>query len=227
MRLLLVFLSEPLPGQVKSRLTHAIGPERAEVVYRAMVRILLAQLSGLEQCRIRFCHTPDDAGDALRLWLLTEVMEVPEIQLAPEIMDFHPQGEGDLEDRICRAAGNAFEEGYQKVAIMSSDCIELSSRWIHAAFAQLNEQHEVVAGPTTTGGHHLLAMQRYLPALLRQVSWSGTNAFQSTIQNAIQEGITLYQLPPLPEIGTENDYHQALSGPMGRRLRKAIETFDP
>jgi len=227
MRLLLIFLSEPLPGQVKSRLTHDLGPERAEVIYRAMVRLLLIQLSGLEQCRIRFCYTPDDASDALRLWLLTEVMEVPEIQLDPETMDFHPQGEGDLEDRLSRAAERAFEEGYRKVAIISSDCIELSCRWIHAAFAQLAERHEVVAGPTTTGGHHLLAMQRYLPALLRQISWSGTNAFQTTIQNATQEGITLYQLPSLPEIGTENDYHQALSGPMGRRLRKVIETFEP
>ena len=227
MRLLLVFLSEPLPGQVKSRLTHALGPERAEVIYRAMVRLLLIQLSGLEQCRIRFCYTPDDASDALRLWLLTEVIEIPEIQLDPENMEFHPQGEGDLETRISRVTRKAFEDGFRKIAIIGSYCIELSSRWIHAAFAQLNEKHEAVVGPTTAGGHHLLAMQRYLPALLEQISWNSTDACRGTIERAAEEAITLYQLPPLPGIETENDYHSALSGPMGPRLRKAVETLEP
>ena len=47
MRLLILFLREPLPGQVKTRLGRSVGSERAAIIYRAMVRILLQQLSGL------------------------------------------------------------------------------------------------------------------------------------------------------------------------------------
>ena len=59
MRLLLLFLKEPLPGEVKTRLAATLGAEQAVVVYRAMVRLLLMQLSGLEQCHLRFCETTD------------------------------------------------------------------------------------------------------------------------------------------------------------------------
>ncbi len=223
MRLLLLFLKEPLPGKVKTRLGDSLGAEQAAVVYRAMVRLLLTQLSGLEQCHLRFCYTPDDAHDAIRFWLLPEIMELPEIQLSLEHIDFRPQGEGDLGARLTRSARQAFEEGYRKIAFIGSDCIEISSRWIHAAFAQLNDRNDAVIGPTPDGGYHLLAMQRYLPVLFKDIPWSTSATGQVTASRAAEEGISLYQLPPLPDIDTEEDYKSALDGPLGLRLQNTVE----
>ena len=221
-RLLLLFLKEPLPGQVKTRLAAKVGDDLAVNIYKSMVRILLQQLSGLQDCHLRLCCAPDDAQDAIRFWLLPEIMDSSEMVLSTEHLDFWPQGEGDLGARLTRATAAAFEEGYQKVAVIGSDCIEISSRWIHAALVQLNDRHEVVVGPTPDGGYHLLATSRHLPVLFQDIPWSSSETLDATLARAADSGLPHYQLPPLPDIDTEEDYQAALDGPLGPRLRKLI-----
>ena len=221
-RLLLVFLKEPLPGSVKTRLAQVVGAEEASAIYRAIVRILLRQLSGLPDCHLRFCFAPDDARDAIRFWLLPEILDSPEIDLPAERLDFHEQGDGDLGDRLLRATTRGFEEGFEKVAVIGSDCIEISARWIHAAFAQLNDRHELVIGPTPDGGYHLLATRRPCPHLFQDIPWSTSDVFEVTRTRCEESDISFYQLPPLPDIDTAKDYEEALHGPLGRRLRKLV-----
>ncbi|MFP6856371.1 MAG: TIGR04282 family arsenosugar biosynthesis glycosyltransferase [Roseibacillus sp.] len=222
-RLLLVFLKEPLPSQVKTRLAAGVGSEQAVTIYRAMVHILLQQLGGLEDCQLRICYAPDNAQDAIRFWILPEIMDSPEIDLDPDVIDFRPQGEGDLGVRLARATLQAFDAGFQKVAVIGSDCIEISSRWIHAAFAQLNEQHDAVIGPTPDGGYHILATKRAHLELFEGIPWSSSQAFATTLTRAEANKIATYQLPSLPDIDTEEDYQAALAGPLGRRLQKLVE----
>lgn len=222
-RLLLVFLKEPLPGRVKTRLAASVGAEAAASIYRAMVRVLLRQLSGLADCRVRFCYAPDDAGESVRFWILPEIMDAPEIDLDHERVEFHPQGEGDLGARLVRATEAAFAEGYEKVAVIGSDCIEISSRWIHAALTQLNGRHDAVIGPSPDGGYHLLATSRPLPVLFAGIPWSSPDTCSATLARAAAHGLTAYVLPPLPDIDTPQDYEAALAGPLGRRLRRLVE----
>ena len=225
MRLLLVFLKEPLPGQVKTRLATEVGSDKAANIYRAMVRILLQQLGGLEDCRLRFCYAPDDAHEAIKFWILPEIMESKDILLDPDKIDFHAQGEGDLGQRLTGAMRSAFEEGFQKVAVIGSDCIEISSRWIHAAFAQLSHRHDAVIGPTPDGGYHLLATKRFLPALFEGIPWSSPATYEVTMERAAEHGIATYALPPLTDIDHLPDYEAALVGPLGRRLEKLVKRY--
>lgn len=203
-----------------------MGAEPAVLVYRAMVRLLLQQLSGLADCHLRFCYAPDDAQDAIRFWILPEIMDAPKIHLDPSQIEFHAQGDGDLGTRLAKATSRGFADGYEKVAVIGSDCIELSSRWVHAAFAQLNDKHDAVIGPTPDGGYHLLATQRDLPALFDEIPWSSPNTYEVTLERARQHEISLYELPSLPDIDTKQDYQAALAGPLGRRLEKVIEKLE-
>ena len=70
MNALLVFLKEPTPGMVKTRLAESVGHEEAARRYRALVAVLLQQLEGLKDTHVRFCYAPDDAGDAISFWIL-------------------------------------------------------------------------------------------------------------------------------------------------------------
>lgn len=221
-RLLLVFVKEPLPGLVKTRLAEGFGADTAVAIYRAMVRLLLRQLSGLQECHVRFCYAPDDADEAVRFWLLPEIIDSAEIDLPLDHLDFHPQGEGDLGHRLARATNQAFSEGFEKVAVIGSDCIQLSSRWVHAALVQLNDRHDAVIGPSPDGGYHLLATKRYHPALFEDIPWSSPRTYQATLQRAEEQQLRPYALPPLPDIDTPDDYEQALSGPLGKRLRQFV-----
>ena len=225
-RLLLVFVQEPVPGQVKPQLAKTLGSRNAITVHRALVRVLLRQLSGLTDCRIRFCFAPDDAHDAVKFWLLPEIMDRPDITLDPACVDFHPQGGGDHGQRLSRAISQGFGEGFQKVAAIGTDCIELSSRWIHAAFVQLNHRHEAVLGPTPGGRHHLIGLRKPLPDLLGSVPWASSAAYQVSLARATEQAVPFYELPPLPEVLTSTDYKVALDGPLGPALRKAMEPLE-
>ena len=225
MRILNLFLKEPLPGQVRGRLAESLGGEKAVLIYRAMVRILLQQLSGLEHCHLRISYTPDDGEEAMRFWILPEIIDDPSIDLDPHLISFAPQGPGKIHTRLAHAAERAFQEGFRKVAFIGSECIEVSSRWIHAAFAQLNDEYDVVLGPTTDGGQHLLVVQRHLPALFKDPSWSGP-AFRRTTEQAAKHGISLFTLPALPAIRTEDDYQAALTGPLGPRFKKVTDKLE-
>ena len=223
MRLLIVFLEEPLPPHLEPSLAGIVGTDRADVVSRAAMRLLLTQLSGLEKCNLRFCFRPPDAHDAVRFWLLSEIMEQPDIHVGTETVDFQPQPDGDLSTRISHAAGHAFREGYQKIALIGSHCLEISNRWIHATFAQLNKKNAAVIGPTQGGACCLFAMQQHLPSLCSNISWTNPGSAERTIHQASREEIALYQLPKLPALGSLHDYRSALSGSMGPRFLQAIE----
>lgn len=222
-RCLLLFLREPQLGQVKTRLAASLGDQKALAVYRALVRILLQQLSGLNDCQLRLCVTPDDAEEAVRFWLLSEVIDDPRIILEQDLVDFHAQGRGDLGHRLTHAFQKAFDDGYTKVGAIGSDCIDLSSRWVNAAFGLLNDRHHLVIGPCPDGGYHFLGIQQHIPALFREIPWSSAETYSATMAAADAEGLTAYELPALSDVDTEADYEIALKGALGRRLKKLVE----
>ena len=222
-RLLLIFLSEPLPGKVMSKLAETVGDENAARIYQALVHVLLRQLNGLTDCRLRFCFAPEDAAEAIRFWLLPRIIDDESLQLDPSEIDFAYQGQGDFGERLERAFAAGFDQGYRKIGAIGTECIEVSSRWLHAAFAQLNDKHDAAVGPTPDGRNHLLALQRPAPELFRDFPSASPETFAATLQRAKDSELRVFQLPPLTRIETEGDYKKALLGPLGPALRRAVK----
>lgn len=225
-RLLLIFLDEPLPGQVLPQVEQTVGAKGTVRIYRAMTRVLLRQLSGLQDCRIRICFRPDDAQDAMKFWILPEIIDHPDLRIDPASLDFVPQGPGHRGQRLERAFEAAFAEGFEKVAAIRSDCMEVSSRWINAAFSQLNGRYHGAIGPTPDGHYHLLALREHLPALFRDIPWESGEVLTTTLARAEEQGRAIYQLPPLTNLHTEADYRKALLGPLGPILRKTMKDLE-
>jgi len=237
MRLLMVFLKEPIPGRVKTRLASDVGDENATRYYKALVEVLLRQLQGLNNCRIRFCYAPDDAGDAIRFWILPEMRAASgpsdELYLAPtshliddlsQEIDFHPQGEGDLGDRMTRAFTQGFDEGFQEVCVIGSDCPECGSRWINAAFSRLsaNKPRQVVIGPSQDGGYYLLALESPAPSLFEKIPWSDSKVLSATLSAASTEKLRVELLPELSDVDHLGDWERVLKTPLGAALKKAL-----
>ena len=237
MRLLMVFLKEPIPGKVKTRLASDVGDENATRYYKALVEVLLRQLQGLNNCRIRFCYAPDDAGDAIRFWILPEMRATSgptqEIYLAPashlvddpsQEIDFHQQGEGDLGDRLARAFTQGFDDGFQEVCVIGSDCPECGSRWINAAFSRLSadKPRQVVIGPSQDGGYYLLALESPAPGLFEKIPWSDSQVLDATLAVAATEELNVELLPPLSDVDHLPDWQRVLKSPLGAALKKAL-----
>jgi len=237
MRLLLVFLNEPIPGTVNTRLALDVGEVEAARYYQAMVEVLLRQLQGLQDCRIRFCYTPDDAEEAVRFWLLPGMRATsgPEdgVYLAPQPqadyaltqeVDFRPQGDGDFGARITRAFTDGFDEGYREIAIIGSNCLECGARWINAAFSRLHDQssRDAVIGPSTQGNYYLLILKSNAPELFDHIPWRSEGVTSATLAAARRAGLYVESLPRLEEIIDLRDWHSTLASPLGAALKKAL-----
>ena len=107
-RTLVVFVKEPRPGAVKTRLAAAVGPEAAAGLYRTLVETVLEATTPVpgEYERLVF-FDPPEARRGLREWL-------PGVSL-------RAQSAGALGERMADAFARAFGRGATRVAIVGSD----------------------------------------------------------------------------------------------------------
>lgn len=233
MRLLLVFIREGLPGSVLPGLAAAVGAEEAVRVHKSLTSVLLRQLGGLGQTRLRFIFAPEDAGEALRFELLPqlaprferrgEVFVVPAAPGKPELeIDFYAQGPGHHGERLARAVATGFAEGFGKVAAMAVDCPGAGARWVHAAFARLGPHADLVVGPTTSGGSGLLAMHPPATALLDEIRHRDAPSAADLLARAAAAGIRTVSLPALLAVRDLASWEEARRGPFGPALRNLL-----
>lgn len=236
MRLLLVFVKEPIPGSVKSRLAKDLNQSEAARYSKAMVEVLLKQLQGLNNTRIRFCYAPDDASDAIRFWLLPLMNassgKIESVFLAPaspadttksQQIDFFSQGEGHLRERLNRAFSSGFDDGFNEIAAISSSCLDCGARWINTAFARLaSQQRDAVLGPSHDGGIYLLALKSHTPELFTNEAWPPSQSFTTLQSTASQHGMRMETLPPLPKIQHLQDWQNLMQGPLAASIKKAL-----
>jgi len=209
---LLVFLKEPRPGAVKSRLAARIGPEPAAAVYRAIAEEEMRRTSpkGDEYERL-VLFDPPDAGPRLASWW-------PGERLAP-------QADGDLGARMARAFAEAFAGGARRVALVGTDVPALAFEDVRDALESLDD-HEVAIGPATDGGYYLIALKGPHPELFEGIGWSGPTVLADTLERASRRDLSVRVLRTLGDVDTVEDL--AAEWPRVRALlaedlREAIE----
>jgi uncharacterized protein len=186
--LLIIFIKNPELGKVKTRLAATLGPEKALIIYNQLLS-----------------HTRK----------ITEKLPLPQ---ALYYSDFIPakdswdsqvfrkqvQSGSNLGDRMLRAFQEGFNEGYNRICIIGSDCFELTSEIILNAFKKL-EEHDVVIGPAEDGGYYLLGMQELQPYLFANKSWSTEAVLQQTLDEIKLKGLSVALLPTLTDVDEEKD----------------------
>lgn len=237
MRLLLLFIDEPTAGKALPELSTEIGATKAVDYYKALVEVMLRQLQGLENCRIRFCYAPHDAGDAIKFWLLpkmlatsceTENVYITSNTQSPELyrqeIDFYPQGEGPLAQRLSRAFSDGFADGYEAIATVDPTCIECGARWINASFAKFHKptSSDTLIGPSREGSSYMIALKSEAPNVIQEIRQTKQGFMSLSESKAKQTGRNIELLPPLDTILSLNDWHRLLDTPLGPALKKAL-----
>ena len=121
---------------------------------------------------------------------------------------FTPQASGNIGARLEAGFAAAFAHGYQQVAVIGSDCIELEDATYASAWAALDE-HDGAIGPTHDGGYYLLALRRPCARLFHEITWSSPRVFSETIERACDAHCRLAVLPKLHDVDTEEDWRRA------------------
>jgi uncharacterized protein len=192
-RRLILFARHPVPGQVKTRLIPALGPEGAAALHRRL--LLRAFRTARELCasrevgmEIRFAGANEDA---MSHWL----------------GDDHwcrRQGEGDLGQRMEEAFSASLEEGSQATVLIGSDCPNLTPKRLAAAFEAL-QSHPVVLGPATDGGYYLVGLTRPVPELFRGVAWGSSSVLAESMRNLERVRLRPALLEPLDDLDRPED----------------------
>lgn len=189
---LIVFVKEPRPGAVKTRLLPALDPQSAAELYRALAEEEIRQTAPRagEYARLFFFHAPPGSAEAMSSWLPGET--------------FLPQRDGDLGARMSAAFDETFRRGARRAAVIGTDVPWVHRGLVAEAFSAL-DAHDVVLGPTSDGGYYLLALARPQPALFQGIAWSTASVLTSTMDCAAALGLRVRLLPELPDIDTWDD----------------------
>lgn len=200
-QLLLIFVKHPIAGQVKTRLAAGIGHEKALAVYHELLAFTRS--------------TAEQIGADKAVWYGNEVPSQDLWAEAgwPRLLQEGPT----LGHRMEMAFRWGFEQGYQQICVIGSDCATLSPEILQQAFDALNA-HEAVLGPANDGGYYLLGLREVLTPLFHNKHWSTDQVLAQTLQD-LQDGQHSYHLlPELVDIDTIDDlYGTFLAGYAPRR----------
>jgi hypothetical protein len=190
---LLLFTRYPRPGQAKTRLIPALGPQGAADLHQALAEHTLLQVQALQQT------TPM----ALNIYFDGPSLAHMQAWLGPHLT-YCPQGPGDLGARMSQAFQAAFGAGADHVVIIGTDCPGLTTDLLREAFQRLGDD-DVVLGPAEDGGYYLLGLGQFIPELFQDIAWGSHLVYQQTCQKIVQKAWRYATLPCLADIDRPED----------------------
>jgi rSAM/selenodomain-associated transferase 1 len=210
--LLLVFLKEPRPGAVKSRLAARIGAEAAAAVYRAIADEAIRRTEPRrEEYERLFLFDPPASRPHVQEWLRGQALVA--------------QVGGDLGERMARAFADAFARGARRAAVIGTDVPGIARADVLDALESLDD-HDVAVGPATDGGYYLLALKRPEPELLRDVPWSTPDVLTTTLDRAAGRGLSVRVLRTIGDVDTIEDLAaewERIRPLLDEKMRESIE----
>ncbi len=165
---ILVFAKAPIPGRVKTRLIPALGAFGAARLSRIMLKHTLDQALSSGVGPVELC-----AGPAV------EHADWHDCTLPPGV-ETSGQGEGDLGERMARAARRGLSRN-ERVLLIGSDSPGLSARHLRAAATAL-DGHDAAIHPALDGGYALLGIRIFHPALFTDIAWSTSGVADVTLE---------------------------------------------
>jgi rSAM/selenodomain-associated transferase 1 len=147
---IVIFAKAPVAGLVKTRLIPALGAEGAADLAAAMLDTTCREALAAGVGPVELCL----AGH-------------PEWTGLPDTVEVTDQGEGDLGERLWRAARRVGAP----LLLIGTDCPELDRNRLRAA-AQWLRDHDAMLHPAADGGYALLGLNRLDPSLFDAMPWS-------------------------------------------------------
>ncbi|MDW5287946.1 TIGR04282 family arsenosugar biosynthesis glycosyltransferase [Formosa sp. PL04] len=183
---LIIFARNPELGKCKTRLAKTIGDENALDIYRTLLQHTAKISEGVNADKFVFYSEHIHKNDT---W--------DDNNFRKKLQ----QGE-DLGERMHHAFSDLFQNNYQKIIIIGSDILDLTTEIINDAFNKL-EYHDVVIGPALDGGYYLLGIKTLQRDLFENKSWGTATVLEDTLKNLTNKSV--YLLEELNDIDTFED----------------------
>jgi len=185
---LIIFIKNPELGKAKTRLAKTMGDEKALEVYKELLGYTRIVAKSVNETRFVYYSSFIDDEDK---WDTQNFQN----RLQKGI---------DLGERMNNAFKEVFEQGFENVCIIGSDCLEITKHHIEQAFINL-KNNDFVFGPSTDGGYYLLGMNNYEKFVFEGKQWSTATLLAKTTQEIEEKGKKYHLLQQLTDIDTEED----------------------
>ena len=179
--LCIIFAKEPVPGQVKTRLTPPFSPGETCRLYGAFLADVLEETARIPGLKCALAYDSAGAENFFR-------------DLAPGVPRF-PQEGRDLGERLVRAFAWGWGAGFQKVLVRGSDTPSLPGGVLLQARRRLaSGQAQVVLGPSPDGGYYLVGLRDPQPQLFAGIAWSSSAVLAETLSRARELSLSVHLL---------------------------------
>lgn len=191
---ILVFARYPTPGQAKTRLIPALGPEGAAQLYQWLAERMIDQVRALQR----------QGSVDVAIWHSGATTEAMINWLGKDLI-YCAQPEGDLGHRLATAMAWAFNQGYGAALVIGTDCPDLDAAILKQGLESLATGVDLVLGPAQDGGYYLLGLAAPQPTLFEGIAWSTSAVLAQTKAQAQRLHLTVADLPILTDIDTPED----------------------
>lgn len=202
-----IFVRNPVPGKVKTRLAQIIGNSKACSFYQAMVSDILEN-AGKTLFPVFLFH------DGCRGYQLPEKWRKKSQRVVKQVGH-------DLGQRMSAAFEILFQEGFERVVLVGSDIPGIDSQLIKTAVKEL-ATNDVVIAPSPDGGYSLISIRScgFRRELFNEIKWSSPFVLESTLKHCSEQGLSYHLLDGRQDIDTMDD----LMKYSGDRSAHAIHT---
>lgn len=188
---IVIFAKAPVPGKAKTRLAPALGEEGAARLAHRMLLATFRQAKAVHVADVELCLDPGPRDAEWRGLLPAKASRVSD------------QGEGDLGQRLARAAERVIAGG-DRLILIGTDCPGLGTRRLTQACREL-EAHDTVIHPTFDGGYALLGLSRFDPSIFSGIEWSTSSVAAGTMGRIRALGWSLHLGETLQDIDEPAD----------------------
>lgn len=185
--LLLIFIKNPLPGKVKTRLAKDLGEEKAVEFYKKLLKITRIET---------------EKADAVR-WLCYGDFINEQDDWAKEVFEKKLQSGNDLGERMSMFFKKGFDAGFKRIVIIGSDCPDLLSSDLDGAFNILKKSDAVI-GPANDGGYYMLGLSKNVD-LFQNKEWSTESVFEDTLNDFKKENLSFEIVDEKIDLDTAED----------------------
>lgn len=191
---LIVFIRYPEAGRAKTRLIPELGADGVAALAKELAKRALGVAETVSK----------EEGIDVSIWF-TGCNEDRARLLAPGKHSYHEQQGANLGSRMHAAFEATFNDGYDLVALVGTDCPELDDAIITRAFDVLMDA-DVAIGPATDGGYYLIALRAPEPGLFKGIDWGSADVLQATVNTATNLGLSTAALPVLWDVDRPEDF---------------------
>ncbi|MBY0409641.1 MAG: TIGR04282 family arsenosugar biosynthesis glycosyltransferase [Burkholderiaceae bacterium] len=186
-----IIAKAPVAGYCKTRLIPALGPDGAAQLAAQMLKHTVRTAIAAQLGPVELCAAPHAAHP---LWATLEL---------PASLGWSDQGEGDLGQRMARAAQRTLARG-EHLLLIGSDCPVLTAKHLRDAAGALQPGTAALI-PTFDGGYALLGLASMQPHLFTDMPWSTADVARITLDRLAQVGVQVHLSAKVHDVDTPAD----------------------